>query len=88
VISATTVRAGEGWTITSFHSDIKVNADSSLLVKEDISVDFGTLQKHGIFRTIPLRFRFDDKQDRYYTLTISGVTDGTSRLMKNPSDRT
>lgn len=77
VFSAAPVRADEGWTITSFHSDIKVNADSSLLVKEDISVDFGTLQKHGIFRTIPLRYRFDDKQDRYYTLTISDVTDGT-----------
>jgi predicted membrane protein DUF2207 len=68
----------EGWTITSFHSDITVAPDSSLMVKEDIKVDFGDQQKHGIFRTIPLRYRYSDSQDRYFDLTVQSVTDGTS----------
>jgi hypothetical protein len=66
----------EGWAITSFHSDITVARDSSLTVKEDIQVDFGDLQKHGIFRTIPLRYRYSDSQDRYFDLNVQSVTDG------------
>jgi hypothetical protein len=53
-------QADEGWVITSFQSDINIAADSTLTVKEDIRVDFGALQRHGIFRTIPLRYRYDD----------------------------
>ena len=72
--------AGEGWVITSFHSDIAIAADSTLTVTEDIRVDFGSQSKHGIFRTIPLRYRYDDKQDRYYLLAVKSVTDGTNPL--------
>jgi uncharacterized membrane protein YgcG len=68
--------ADEGWVITSFHSDITIAPDSTLTVKEDIRVDFGSLQKHGIFRTVPLRYRYSDTQDRYYLLEVSSVTDG------------
>jgi len=58
-ISGTAVHADEGWVITSFHSDITIATSSALTVTEDIRVDFGSLQKHGIFRTIPLRYRYD-----------------------------
>ncbi|HYM96909.1 MAG TPA: DUF2207 domain-containing protein [Candidatus Sulfotelmatobacter sp.] len=73
-------RADEGWVITSFDSQIGVNTDSSLLIQEDIRVDFGSLQKHGIFRTIPLRYRYDNTNDRYYRLNVVSVTDGTRPL--------
>ena len=72
--------ADEGWVITSFHSDITIATDSTLTVVEDIRVDFGSQSKHGIFRTIPLRYRFDDKRDRYYLLVVQSVTDGTRPL--------
>jgi uncharacterized membrane protein YgcG len=75
--SAVAGHADEGWTITSFHSDINVAVDSKLTIQEDIQVDFGSLQKHGIFRTIPLRYRYDDSHDRYYLLDVVSVTDGT-----------
>ncbi|HXB03373.1 MAG TPA: DUF2207 domain-containing protein, partial [Candidatus Angelobacter sp.] len=75
--SGPAAHADEGWVITSFQSDISVAADSTLTVKEDIRVDFGNLQKHGIFRTIPLRYRYDDSHDRYYNLNIMSVTDGS-----------
>jgi len=73
-------QADEGWVITSFHSDIAIAHDSTLTVTEDIRVDFGSLSKHGIFRTIPLRYRFNDTQDRYYLLDVKSVTNGTSQL--------
>src|SRR5882762_8305030 len=79
-VSASTVHADEGWIITSFHSDITVATDSTLTATEDIRVDFGSLQKHGIFRTIPLRYRYDDSSDRYYLFEVKSVTDGSKAL--------
>ena len=76
-LAAVPASADEGWVITSFHSDIHIAADSTLAISEDIRVDFGSLQKHGIFRTIPTRYRYDDTHDRYYELTVWSVTDGS-----------
>jgi type II secretory pathway pseudopilin PulG len=84
-LSGSTVHADEGWIITSFHSDITIASDSTLTIKEDIRVDFGSLQKHGIFRTIPLRYRFDDSHDRYYLLNVKSVTNGSSSLRYSES---
>ncbi len=70
------VHADEGWIITSFQSAISIAADSTLTIREDIHVDFGSQQKHGIFRTIPLRYRYDDSHDRFYQLAVQSVTDG------------
>jgi uncharacterized membrane protein YgcG len=72
--------ADEGWVITSFDSSISVSIDSTLTVQEDIRVDFGSQQKHGIFRTIPLRYRYNDTNDRYYRLSVMTVTDGTQNV--------
>jgi uncharacterized membrane protein YgcG len=80
VASSPAVHADEGWVITSFHSDITIATGSALTVTEDIRVDFGPLQKHGIFRTIPLRYRYDDSHDRYYALEVTSVTDGARPL--------
>jgi uncharacterized membrane protein YgcG len=77
MLTASPASADEGWTITSFFSQIAVGADSTLVIQEDIRVDFGSLQKHGIFRTIPLRFRYDNNNDRYYRLDVISVTDGS-----------
>lgn len=78
--SASPVRADEGWVIASFHSDIRISTDSTLTITEDIYANFGSLQKHGIFRTIPLRYRYDDTHDRYYRLAVNSVTDGARTL--------
>jgi uncharacterized membrane protein YgcG len=65
-----------GWTINSFHSDIMVNKDSTLTVIEDIQVNFADLEKHGIYRTIPIRYRYDNTRDRLYDLQVQSVTIG------------
>lgn len=82
---APSAKADQGWVITSFQSDIGVAADSTLTVKEDIRVDFGSLQKHGIFRTIPTRYRYDDSHDRYYDLRVVSVTDGSRPVVYTTS---
>jgi uncharacterized membrane protein YgcG len=72
-----TARADEGWVIKSFHAAIVINPDSTIDVTENIQVDFGGLAKHGIFRTIPIRYRYDSEHDRRYILNVNSVTDGT-----------
>src|SRR5882762_10622834 len=78
--SAPNAHAAEGWVITSFNSAIVIAQDSTLRVTEDIRVDFGSQQKHGIFRTIPLRYRYNDAEDRFYALRLMSVTDGSGPL--------
>ncbi len=44
--------------ILDYHSDIRVQPDASLLVRETISVrSSGQLIKHGIYRDFPTRYR-------------------------------
>src|SRR5690242_8016359 len=75
-LAAATANADEGWVIKSFKSTIQIQPDATISVSEDITVDFGSLQKHGIFRTIPIQYRYNDTQDRYYNIDVSSVTDG------------
>jgi len=84
-LSGAAAHADEGWVITSFHSDIRIAPDATVIVQEDIRVDFGSQQHHGIFRTIPVRYRYDDTHDRYYTLEVRGVTDGSTPLLHTDS---
>ena len=80
IAAATPVAAADtGWTIESFRSDIAIRSTGSLTIVETIDVDFGGLQKHGIFRTIPTRYRYDERRDRTYALSVDGVTDRTGR---------
>jgi len=46
-----------GWTITDFHADYIVHEDRSLGVIERIAVDFDRLQRHGIYRKIPVAYK-------------------------------
>jgi len=79
-LSAPPVTADEGWVIDSFHSTIVIDQYGTISVTENIQVDFGTLSKHGIFRTIPIRYRYDETHDRYYILDVKSVTDGSTSI--------
>ncbi len=46
-----------GWTITRFHADYTILPDRSLVVVETIAVDFNELNRHGIYRDIPVRYK-------------------------------
>ncbi|MFI5054459.1 MAG: DUF2207 domain-containing protein, partial [Acidimicrobiia bacterium] len=41
--------------ITSYGSDVTIEADGAILVQETIAYDFGVVPRHGIFRVIPVR---------------------------------
>ena len=70
------VHADEGWVITSFDASYVINSDGTIDVVEDIRVDFGPLQKHGIFREVTTDFDYDDDYKRRYNLEIVSVDDG------------
>src|SRR5919197_1809977 len=79
--SAQYVSADEGWVITRFAADITIRKDASLHIVEAIDVDFGTLERHGIFRNIPVRYQYDDTHLRAYRLEVRSVTDAAGRRL-------
>jgi uncharacterized membrane protein YgcG len=67
----------EGWVITSFEANYNLRSDAIVEVVEDIRVDFRGLQKHGIFREIPVEYKTNDpKYNRRITLSAIKVDDG------------
>jgi len=42
--------ADEGWSIRSFDVTYEIDESGAVKVTEDLLVDFGSLQRHGIFR--------------------------------------
>jgi uncharacterized membrane protein len=81
VVAATAMPAAAdtGWVIDGFRADITIRPDGSLAIIESIDVDFAGLQKHGILRDIPTRYRYDDTRDRLYRLSVQSVTDASGR---------
>lgn len=61
--------AGDG-TTPAFDVTIRVQADGTLRIREDITYDF-TDNSHGIERYIPVRYRADSTRDR--VITVSNV---------------
>jgi hypothetical protein len=57
----------------SFGVDITVEASGDLLITETIVQEFGSTQRHGIFRYIPNRLRYDDRYDRIYPIDLLDV---------------
>ena len=94
--------AQTGERITRFTFDAVVQGDGDMLVTETIEYDFGSNERHGIFRDIPTRLTYDDDNDRVYPLSDVGVsssdasdqvsiedgTDGTTRLRIGDPDQT
>ena len=64
-----------GWTIESFKSDIRVNSDTTVDVTETIIVDFDGLAKHGIYRTIPVKYQTQYGNNLNIRLNLLSVTD-------------
>ncbi len=77
----------QDFTINKFHSDITINEDSSLTVKESINVEFHKL-KHGIYREIPFKYT-DERGNRIKTpLEVLSVTDESGNEWKYKTKKT
>jgi hypothetical protein len=63
--------------IPRYDVELDVHADGSFHVREQIAYDFGDEQRHGIYRTIPVRYRYDDSRDRVVEVTNIRVTSPT-----------
>ena len=75
-LSASAATADEGWVILSFDAEYVINQDGTVDVIEDIRVDFGPLQKHGILRDIPIEYEYDADHTRRIEIDVISVDDG------------
>jgi hypothetical protein len=64
---------GSAERITSYYAQVTVQHDGSTLVSEQITYDFGADRRHGIFRVIPVRFRYNGGYDRIYPIDVQSV---------------
>ena len=64
--------------IVDFRARLEVEADGDLVVQESITYDFGTEERHGILRDIPVRLRHDDTHDRRYPISDVSVSSETA----------
>jgi hypothetical protein len=67
-------RAQAAEQILDYRVDLQIEADGALVVSEQIAYDFGSEERHGIFRDVPVRFRYDDRHDRVYPLHVLEVS--------------
>ena len=72
--------AQENWIIEKFNADINILEDGKVSIGETINVDFGSLQKHGIFRDIPFIYSTQDGYKRYTEINVVSVMASGSQL--------
>jgi uncharacterized membrane protein YgcG len=64
-----------GWEITAFDAAFTVHRDGTISVVERIAVDFNALQRRGIFREIPIRYRrADGRGTETVDISLRGVS--------------
>ena len=81
LVSATRA-ADDGWVVERFASEVTIQSDGRLLITENIDVNFQALSdRHGIFRDIPVRYRWDPDPtyERVYQLSVQSVRDLNGR---------
>jgi uncharacterized membrane protein YgcG len=76
----------EGWVIRAFDVRYELQTDGSFRATEDIAVDFGALERHGIFRDMPVEYRYDDSNNRLIEVSDVSVTDGRNEVPFETSD--
>lgn len=59
--------------ITSYTAQIAIRPDGSIGVTETITYDFGSDWRHGIFRVIPDRLRYNGTYDRIYPVAVQSA---------------
>ncbi|QQS38364.1 DUF2207 domain-containing protein [Candidatus Woesebacteria bacterium] len=70
-----------GWIIDSFHSDITINENTSIEIVETISTDFYDLNKHGIYRDIPIVYKTASGNNIDLKFNLHGVSDVDGNLL-------
>lgn len=73
VLAPFSAAAEQGERIVNYSVQIAVESTGDIFVTEVIDYDFGTAERHGIFREIPIRFPYDDRYDRIYPVDVLSV---------------
>jgi uncharacterized membrane protein YgcG len=68
----------EGWVIRAFDATYQIRADGTVAATEDIQVNFGMLERHGIFRDIPVEYVYSEESNRRIDITDVSVADGSN----------
>jgi uncharacterized membrane protein YgcG len=74
VLSAPAAAQSANEVIHAYEVEIRILDRGDLVVTERIDYDFGPALRHGIFRTIPSRYWFDETRDRIYRIEVESVT--------------
>ncbi len=74
------------FSIDKFHSDIMIDKDSSVIVKETIDVEFQQA-RHGIYREIPFKYRDDLGKLITTPIKVLSVVDGSGKAWKYKVER-
>jgi Predicted membrane protein (DUF2207) N-terminal domain/Predicted membrane protein (DUF2207) C-terminal domain len=69
------------FTINKFHSDIMIQEDSSILLKETIDVEFHQ-SRHGIYRELPFKYRDEFGKVITTPTRVLSVTDESGKSWK------
>src|SRR3990172_4680086 len=77
-VGASDIEAQEDWVIRSFDARYVIDGSGTFSVTEEIEVDFGSLERHGIFRDMPVEYEYDKDNNRLTDITGISVTDGGS----------
>lgn len=64
--------------ITNYHSDIEINEDGTIDITETIEVNF-EMQRHGIYREIPFRYRTEFGDNMLMPITVKSVKNEDGR---------
>ncbi len=73
-VSPTPINSSENWVIENFKSEIDLLQDGKVRVVEEVAADFGSLQKHGIYRDIPFVYTLADGGKLYSKIEVQTVT--------------
>lgn len=73
--------------ISEFAIDVDISANGEVQIVETITYDFGNLEKHGIFRKIPIRDKLDSGDYWVHPVDVNSVTrDGTPETYSENQD--
>jgi len=63
--------------VSAYNTSIKINRDASVHITENIEYDFGERRKHGIFRTVPIKYLTANNNSRKIKINdLSVLMDG------------
>ncbi len=78
---------GPGEVITNYDVEMVIGSDGVVSFTETIDYDFGSSERHGIFRDLVRQERYDSENDRTYDIDVTGVTiDGGSVPVEEGSE--